>query len=151
MWTSDSGPLHAFLIDMAEVWELYVYHLLRSLLVDEADVVHTGRARSPDSYLLASSVTGQNLGGLLPDIMIRNLRTGKCLAVVDAKYKTTVPGPDRPYGVVREDLYQMTAYLAAYHDTSGPLPGALVFPGTTEDCCDVLPGACPWMNSLHKP
>jgi 5-methylcytosine-specific restriction enzyme subunit McrC len=133
------------LIDMAEVWELYVYHLLRSLLVDNADVVHTGRARSPDSYLLASSVTGQNLGGLLPDIMIRNLRTGKCLAVVDAKYKTTVPGPDRPYGLVREDLYQMTAYLAAYRDASGPLPGALVFPGTTGSRnLEVLHAASPW-------
>lgn len=144
---SQQGSRNVFgvLIDMAEVWELYVYHLLRSLLIDEADVVHTGRSRSPDNYLLSSSVTNQHLGGLLPDIMIRNVRTGKCLAVVDAKYKTTLPGPGRPYGVVREDLYQMAAYIAAYRDPARSLPGALVFPGTKDShTLSDLHVASPW-------
>jgi hypothetical protein len=45
------------LIDMAEVWELYVYHLLRSS-IREAEVLHVGRDTDADNFLLRSERTG---------------------------------------------------------------------------------------------
>ncbi len=132
------------LIDMAEVWELYVFHLLRSVL-PHVDVIHTGRSLAPENHLLMSSVTGERLGGLMPDIELRALGGSACLALIDAKYKATTPTPDRPYGVVREDLYQLAAYLAAYGTLDRNLPAALVYPvGADSQRLDALQTASPW-------
>ena len=80
------------LIDMAEIWELYVYRLLRACLPD-FEVAHTGRAEETEEHLLHSTVTKTRLGGLKPDIIIRPLGSNRILTVLDAKYKNTTRQP----------------------------------------------------------
>lgn len=118
-----------WLIDMAEVWELYVYHLLRSALRG-VEVVHTGRDLRGSDYLISSDRTGERLGSLRPDILIRAAHTNRLLAILDAKYKTTKQTPERPHGVQREDLYQLAAYLSAYGSQSELVSGGLIYPAT---------------------
>jgi 5-methylcytosine-specific restriction enzyme subunit McrC len=111
--TGGANDVLGVLIDMAEIWELYVYHLLRSALRG-VEVIHAGRDLSTNNCLLRSDQTGERLGNLKPDILIFALQTNRLLAILDAKYKTTTQTPERPHGVQREDLYQLAAYLSAY-------------------------------------
>lgn len=132
------------LIDMAEVWELYVFHLLRSALRG-VDVLHTGRRLDIENYLLHSNHTRRRLGGLKPDILIHAFNSDWPLVILDAKYKTTAPSADRPLGVLREDLYQMAAYLGSYGPPAEALAGGLVYPATldTQHILE-LQAASPW-------
>lgn len=111
------------LINMAELWELYVYHLLADGMSEE--VQHTGRMDDGNYYLIKSK-SGQQQGRLMPDILLRNREN--VIGIVDAKYKNTESRPDRPQGIVREDLYQMTAYLSAYHLPYERTDAFLVYP-----------------------
>ena len=132
------------LIDMAEVWELYVYHLLRSS-IREVEVLHTGRDASANNFLLRSEQTGDRLGNLRPDILFLAPRDNRILAIIDAKYKTTRPTPERPHGILREDLYQMAAYLSALGRPSELLTGGLVYPATlTTTNITILQDKSPW-------
>lgn len=117
------------LIDMAEVWELYVFHLLRTRL-RAVEVVHSGRGPGQTSHLLRSTQTGAGLGRVKPDVLLFGIRTGRLLAIIDAKYKTTEPSTERPAGIYREDLYQLAAYLSAHGQPSEALSGGLVYPAT---------------------
>ena len=138
------------LIDMAEVWELYLYHLLHDAMPD-AQVVHAGRDVTPNNSLLYSMHSGERLGGLKPDVLILAPRTNRLLGILDAKYKTTVPTADRPHGVLREDLYQLAAYLSAYGHPSEMLAGGLVFPATSETPNIVnLQSKSPWRLSASE-
>ncbi|WP_066400332.1 5-methylcytosine restriction system specificity protein McrC [Neobacillus mesonae] len=112
------------LIDMAELWELYLYHLLDDGLTD-LDVKHIGRSDEENDYLLKSR-SGQFHGRLKPDILLNKQKN--TIGIVDAKYKNTESRPDRPKGIVREDLYQMTAYLSAYHLPNERTDAFLVYP-----------------------
>lgn len=114
-------------IDMAEVWELYVYHLLRSTLLG-VEIVHAGRKLERDDVLLRSDRTGDPLARLKPDILVLVPRTNRVVGVLDAKYKTTTPTLERPHGITREDLYQMAAYLSAFGRSTEVLHGGLVYP-----------------------
>jgi 5-methylcytosine-specific restriction enzyme subunit McrC len=114
------------LLDMAEIWELYVFHLLHEGLA-EYEVTHTGREPTNERWLMMSIAGGMPLGGLKPDVLVRQRRSNAVIGVLDAKYKTTVPGPARPYGIMREDLYQIAAYLNAFYDDV-PIAGILVYP-----------------------
>lgn len=139
------------LIDMAELWELYVFHVLRSQL-SEYEVVHTGRNARPSHWLLQSEPSGKRLGGLLPDIMVLDRRTTQPLAVLDAKYKSTTPRRDRPNGILREDLYQMTAYLSALGTNKSEVVGGLIYPITEESAVlnDLGPKS-PWLlPGVHR-
>lgn len=124
-----SNDVLGVLIDMAEVWELYIYHLLRSALRG-VEVVHTGRDLSTSNCLLRSDQTGEPLGRLKPDTLILAPHTNRLLAILDAKYKTTTQTPERPHGIQREDLYQLAAYLSAYGRPTELLNGGLVYPAT---------------------
>jgi len=66
-------------------------------------------------------------GSLRPDIIVSDLRD-RCLAIVDAKYKTTRINTTNRTGVVTEDLYQLTAYLSAFGESGSRLDGFLVYP-----------------------
>ena len=137
------------LVDMAEVWELYVYQLLRSSLLD-VEVLHAGRAVENEAFLLRSTVTEARLGGLKPDILIRPFSSNGKLTILDAKYKSTTRQPDRPWGVQREDLYQMNAYLSALGAPDAPMSGALVYPVDWEKSeIPRLQAASPW--SIDRP
>jgi 5-methylcytosine-specific restriction enzyme subunit McrC len=135
------------LIDMAEVWELYVYNLLRSAITG-AEVLHTGRARDAEDYLLRSVKTGiAPLGRLKPDVVIRSFSSSQPLSVLDAKYKSTVPSAEKPFGVVREDLYQLNAYLSAFGGRDAPVIGGLVYPAEPSSAVIHLQEANAWYTT----
>jgi 5-methylcytosine-specific restriction enzyme subunit McrC len=145
--TSATGRQKVFgiLLDMAEVWELYIAKVLQRGLVGFR-VVHTGRTRENFRWLFRSEIDdGMLLGSLRPDIVITDERA-RFLALADAKYKTTAISGRTLTGVVREDLYQMSAYLSGFADPSSGLDAFLVYP--TEKDGEVArrlaPGS-PWL------
>lgn len=134
------------LIDMAEVWELYVYNLLHSGLFG-AEVLHTGRSENAEAYLLRSDTTEEMLGRLKPDILVRSFRSDQPVAVLDAKYRRTLPSAQTPSGVHREDLYQLNAYLSALGNPVKPLIGGLVYPAETGAAIIGLQAANAWRTT----
>jgi 5-methylcytosine-specific restriction endonuclease McrBC regulatory subunit McrC len=50
------------------------------------------------------------------------------VAVADAKYKTTRINALNRTGVIREDLYQLAAYLSGFGDPGSRLDGFLIYP-----------------------
>jgi 5-methylcytosine-specific restriction enzyme subunit McrC len=150
--SSSAGQNDVFgvLIDMAEVWELYVFHLLHSNLANY-EVTHTGRRAENESHLLHSVTTGNQLGGLRPDILLNNIASDRLHAVVDAKYKSTTPSSHRPSGVQREDLYQINAYASALGQGEFPFAAALVYPHAgASSAIFELQHASPWRASRHN-
>lgn len=107
------------LIDVAELWELFLVHCARRAF-GAANVTH-GTLLSESGILLRSQQDPtRTLGRLYPDIIVGPIENP--VAIIDAKYK---PLTD-PRGVDREDLYQLNAYLGAH--VEGPLPlGALAY------------------------
>jgi 5-methylcytosine-specific restriction enzyme subunit McrC len=120
------------LIDMAEVWELYLFNMLRIALPEMA-VRHTGRDQTSDKYLFHSVHDQFPLGGLRPDILVYAPSGERLIGVLDAKYKITTPSSDRPRGILREDLYQLNAYMSAFGSQSNRAVGALVYPSCSVD------------------
>lgn len=116
------------LLDMAEIWELYVHRVLKSGLPSRL-VEHTGRATDGVGCLLKSDKTGDTLAALKPDIIIREYNGNGSVCIVDAKYKRTSRSAANPHGVHREDLYQMAAYLSAFGHLEHTMNGFLVYPG----------------------
>jgi 5-methylcytosine-specific restriction enzyme subunit McrC len=113
------------LLDMAEIWELYVYHLLKTTVAG-VEVVHTGREREASGYLF-QNMDGRKLAALKPDILLRNPLSKQVLAVVDVKYKHMFASLFKPTGLERNDLYQIHAYMDAFSS-----PGILVYPDESE-------------------
>jgi 5-methylcytosine-specific restriction enzyme subunit McrC len=125
---SAGGESKAFgvLLDMAEIWELYVAKLLQ-IGLPGFRVSHTGRSTEHFRWLLSSAINGENFGSLRPDIVIQDHHE-RCLGVADAKYKTTRIKALNRTGIVREDLYQLTAYLSGFSDPGSRLDGFLIYP-----------------------
>ena len=120
----NGGSGSGLLIDVAELWELFVLHCAKRAF-GASNVTH-GTALSEGGGLLRSAHSPNSvLGRLYPDIIVGP--TAKPWAIIDAKYK---PLKD-PRGVDRDDLYQLSSYLASHSEN--PLPmGALAyvrFPG----------------------
>jgi 5-methylcytosine-specific restriction enzyme subunit McrC len=127
--TSGSGDdTSGVLIDVAELWELFLLHCARRALGDGR--VHHGTATSSTAHLLVSEADSSiRMGRLKPDLLILDGRGREC-AVVDAKYKRLRSSIERPHGVDRGDLYQLAAYLAGHEVAYG----ALAYPpGENED------------------
>jgi 5-methylcytosine-specific restriction enzyme subunit McrC len=119
--------VYGALLDMAEIWELYLFHLIRDELSD-AEVIHAGR--SPEAVFWLLTGKGEDrIGAMKPDILLSS-RDGARRIILDAKYKSTAPSPSRPQGVLREDLYQMAAYLSIEAAPPGTLDGGLVYPSS---------------------
>lgn len=97
----------SFFLDVAELWENYIYRLLKRHFSDKFLVV-SPNFEGERHYLLKGQWRE-----IRPDILM--IRNGKIEAVLDAKYKsgycqlgaTEIQG----VSVSREDLYQMTTYL----------------------------------------
>ena len=125
---ASAGDRKAFgiVLDVAEIWELYVAKLLQTAL-PAFRVSHTGRSQHHFQWLLSSSMDGDKLGSLRPDIIVSDVRE-RCLAIVDAKYKTTRINVMNRTGVVTEDLYQLAAYLSAFGESDSRVDGFLVYP-----------------------
>ena len=114
------------LLDMAEIWELYIAKLLQ-IGVPGLHVRHTGRVSHHFRWLLYSTDGTDTFGSLRPDILFLDHRD-RCLAIADAKYKTTRINADNRTGVIREDLYQLTAYLAGFVEPPSRLDAFLIYP-----------------------
>lgn len=115
------------LIDVADLWELFLVHCARRAF-GHSRVEH-GTAMTATAYLLqAERDPSRQLGRLKPDMLIRS-PLQEPLVVVDAKYKRLRDSRERPQGVARGDLYQLSAYLAGH---SVP-HGALAYPPHPED------------------
>jgi 5-methylcytosine-specific restriction enzyme subunit McrC len=125
---SSGGDRKAFgiLLDVAEIWELYVAKVLQSGL-PALRVSHTGRSKDHFRWLLRSSAEDDKLGSLRPDIIISDPQD-RCLAIVDAKYKNTRLNSTNRTGVLTPDLYQLAAYLSAFGESGSRLDGFLVYP-----------------------
>ena len=121
--TSGSGDdTSGVLIDVAELWELFLLHCARRALGDGR--VHHGTATSSTAHLLTSEADSSiRMGRLKPDLLILDGQ-GRERAVLDAKYKRLRSSAERPTGVDRGDLYQLTAYLVGH----GVPYGALAYP-----------------------
>jgi len=122
------GKAFGVLLDMAEIWELYVAKLLQVSLPG-LRVNHTGRGTEHIRSLLIAD--GDEFGSLRPDIIISD-HHGRYRAIADAKYKTTRINAYNRSGVITDDLYQLTAYLAGFGDPASRLDGFLIYPADAE-------------------
>ena len=120
----EGGNNQSLLLDVAELWEIYVLDVLRGAAPDALDVVH-GTYES-EAYLLKSLGRGRKMGKLLPDYLIQ--QHDEVVGVADAKYKRLGDAPRM--SPKRDDLYQMTAYLSKF---SSVLNGNLLYPNWDVD------------------
>ncbi len=119
------GSSTGILLDVAELWELYVLAALRRAAAG-LEVRHGTREDKASRALLTSTVDGTSMGTLKPDALVFDRR--RPIAVVDAKYKRLRPTSSSPYGPQREDLYQLASYMARYGAEVDTLVGALIYP-----------------------
>lgn len=122
---SPTGESTGVLLDVAELWELYVLAALRRAATG-FEVRHGTSEGEATRSLLVSESNGARMGTLKPDAVV--LDHGTPRAVVDAKYKRLAPRPSASHGPVREDLYQLASYLARYGKGLPSIQGALVYP-----------------------
>lgn len=121
-----SGETKGVLLDVAELWEMYVLSVLRKAAVP-LTVTHGTREKAATKKMLHSDVTGQGLGTLIPDAIVH--AEGQVQGVVDAKYKSLHPSVSAPNGPQREDLYQMAAYLGRFLPSGTRISwGVLAYP-----------------------
>lgn len=117
----------AMFIDMAEIWENYLYNLLRKNLPSEYEIENPNLT---GDYALFTDGSRK----VRPDILIK--KEGKVIAVIDAKYKRyTCIGKnaqDRGAAVSREDLYQMMTYLCRFGEEN-KIIGIFVSPFTKSE------------------
>ncbi|MDJ0105629.1 hypothetical protein QM646_04390 [Rhodococcus erythropolis] len=117
---SSSDAYEGVLLDVAELWELFLLHCLR-IAADGRHVTH-GTTAEAASHLLHSANDARPMGRLLPDFIVGN--SAEPEAIIDAKYKRL----SDPFPVNREDLYQLTSYLAAYSGSQSRPRGILAYP-----------------------
>jgi 5-methylcytosine-specific restriction enzyme subunit McrC len=108
------------LIDVAELWELFLLHCARRATADR--VTHGTHLMATQPLLRSASDPTVTLGRLYPDLLIGEPSAPR--VIIDAKYK---PLAD-PRGVDREDLYQLTGYLTAHGHGRTLAAGALAYP-----------------------
>lgn len=114
---ADDESTHGVLIDVAELWELFVLHCAG--LATEEPVRHGTTTQTSDHFARSTIDPRRTLGKLYPDILVGE---DPVTALVDAKYKRL--GGRR--GVDREDLYQLHAYTSTF---AAPM-AALAYPTT---------------------
>lgn len=120
--TDEAGAAEGILVDVAELWELFVLNCARQALPAGLRVEH-GTTVGRRDYLLKSKQADRGMGRLKPDVLV--LRRDRATAVIDAKYKQLAFSRERPNGVDRADLYQLAAYASRYEPEG---VAALVYP-----------------------
>ena len=121
-----NGETKGVLLDVAELWEMYVLSVLRKA-VTPMTVTHGTREKDATKKLLHSNVTGKGMGTLIPDAILH--KGDAVRGIVDAKYKSLHPSEGSPIGPRREDLYQMAAYLGRFRSASeSHTLGVLAYP-----------------------
>jgi 5-methylcytosine-specific restriction enzyme subunit McrC len=120
--TDEPGAAEGILVDVAELWELFVLHCARHAIPTGLRIEH-GTTMGRRDYLLRSKDTTCGMGRLKPDVLV--LRGDRATAVIDAKYKRLASSWERPSGVDRADLYQLAAYASRYEPEQ---VAALIYP-----------------------
>jgi len=118
----EPGAAEGILVDVAELWELFVLNCVRRAIPAGFGVEH-GTTAGQRTYLLESEQAGYGMGRLRPDVLV--LRGDRTLAVIDAKYKRLAFSRERPSGVDPADLYQLASYASRYKPEH---VAALVYP-----------------------
>ena len=128
--SSEEGKSEGLLVDVAELWELFVVKCVERAL-PALRVEHGTRPGAHTIWLLSSLADEKaGLGRLKPDVLAYDGVTTALVA--DAKYKRLEDRwPERAQGVDRADLYQLTSYLARY-SPGGEALGLLVYPRDEE-------------------
>jgi len=122
---SSDDTNQTLLLDVAELWEVYVLDVLREAVPSLINVLHG--TYDSNAYLLTNREGTRFLGKLLPDYLLQ--QADETVAVADAKYKRL---GDAPWmSPKRDDLYQMTSYLSKY---SGCKAGSFYYPDWGDDC-----------------
>ena len=124
------------LLDVAELWELFLLHCIRGA-VQGRHVTH-GTTAETSSHLLHSASGARPMGRLLPDFIVGDLAQPD--AIIDAKYKRLAD----PFPVNREDLYQLTSYLASYSGRVVRPRGILAYPLLPESAMSSAEAGGPW-------
>lgn len=120
------GETKGILLDVAELWELYVLSVLRKAVAPWS-ITHGTREKTTTRKLLYSDIADQGMGALIPDAILHTANS--VVGVADAKYKSLHPSATAPNGPQREDLYQMAAYLGRFAPAGGRTTwGVLVYP-----------------------
>jgi 5-methylcytosine-specific restriction enzyme subunit McrC len=125
--SEDEGRDEGILIDVAELWELFVRNCLRRVLPLGLAVDYGTRA-GRDEYFMRSTDGAKEIGRLKPDLLVRG--GDEVTAVFDAKYKYLQDSPARPRGIEPADLYQIAAYSLRYRPSRG---AALLYPLAQDD------------------
>lgn len=146
--TDQDGNDDGLLIDVAELWELFVLNCVRRIAPGSVQVEHGTHARHKDFFL--RSIDGEHeLGRLKPDILVRN--EGEAVAIIDAKYKLLAKTRERPSGVDPADLYQIVAYAMRFKPTNG---AALIYPEADAADSRASPSHAesygPWLTDGHE-
>jgi 5-methylcytosine-specific restriction enzyme subunit McrC len=119
---SDEGTCKGVLLDVAELWELYVLAVLRRAWPG-LDVSHGTRDSS--SHALLRNESGKLMGMLKPDAVVSC--SGVNCAIIDAKYKRLMPTTWNQ-APQREDMYQLAAYLGRFGLPGEDILGLLAYP-----------------------
>lgn len=135
--SDSSTDAEGLLVDVAELWELFVLRCVRRACPPGLRVEHGTTAGRRD-HLLRSTDERYGMGRLKPDVLV--LDDKGVVAVLDAKYKRLADTRERPRGVDREDLYQLAAYAGRYAPS---LVAALLYP-RSGDRLSTAESAGPW-------
>ncbi len=141
--SDEPGQAEGILIDVAELWELFVLNCARQAVPASVRVEH-GTTKGRSDFLLRSSTASREMGRLKPDVLV--LEGDQVRAVIDAKYKRLANTRDRPAGVDQADLYQLVAYAMRFEPEAF---AALAYPAARDD--DLVPvstaeGSGPWRS-----
>lgn len=133
MPSADSREASGILVDVAELWELFLLEALRRGLPRHHVRHDTGEHGHQPMYLLESETRPETgMGRLLPDFIIED--DGQPRYVLDAKYKRLASSMTRRTGVQREDLYQLNAYMSHFAAAADmPPSGSLVYPRWSDE------------------
>lgn len=120
--TDEAGTAEGILVDVAELWELFVLNCARRAIPTGLRIEH-GTTLGRRDYLLRSKEDDRGMGRLKPDVLV--FRGERAEAVIDAKYKRLAFSRERPNGVDQADMYQLAAYASRYEPEK---VAALVYP-----------------------
>jgi len=135
----EGADAEGLLIDVAELWELFVLNCIRQATPAAVRVEHGTTAKGTD-YLLNSANGDAGMGRLKPDVVVSDGRG--VVAVIDAKYKRLVDSRERPRGVDRSDLYQLATYASRFRPSRF---AALLYP-ETDELTSTAERLGPWRN-----
>lgn len=136
--TDEAGRAEGILVDVAELWELFVLNCARRAVPGGLRIEH-GTTVGRRDYLLRSKQADRGMGRLKPDVLV--LRRDRATAVIDAKYKRLAFSLARPNGVDQADLYQLAAYASRYEPEQ---IAALVYPDDGEPEVARAEALSPW-------